>query len=376
MNRWLSAMALLCAMLSCSAARATSVHILVVFDQSAFGKHSASQRAALAQQVISAGNASLSASGLPGFTYTYDLYPTAVGFNASGKTTTQVADYMSSTDPSAGSIYTLRYNHAADIVVMIVDRFNTGSPAGGVTACVPSSLSNPFDSQRCALVAIRDDEIGGGSPTGLPSGGGDVVPAHELGHALMGQHHTESSGQNIPVPYNHADVKSRNMTVLAANEASCTSSMTCRWYHFLSSDTKTYPSSSQVRGNASSRDNERLVVQTWPIVADYRRDSPPPPDCDIEVTGVCVNGSPEVLVSGSTGGGFPVQTTVIERKYGSSGWIVLQQQSQAASYCSPHSIIQGITNYLRIRFVGPAGTQTCQTQITVPSNFCDNTQPF
>lgn len=164
----------------------------------------------------------------------------------------------SSTDSYMTEAHTLRDQHGADVVMLMVpDSGSSCGKAGAIGAVASSAFA--VTAQDCA--------------TGYYSFG------HELGHLQSARHNPETDGTTTPFAYGHGyrDPGSQWRSVMAYN---CTSG--CTRINWWSNPNKTR--SGTPMGTTSTSHNARVLNETAATVAGFRGTGtppPPPPTTDV-----------------------------------------------------------------------------------------------
>ena len=190
-----------------------------------------------------------------------------VDYNDEGNTEVDRRRLQDPSDGPLDSVPGLRDNHAADVVVLIVNR----GDACGWSKVMPT-VSARNESQAYAVV--RQDCAG--------------VPmwsfAHELGHIMGARHNREDDGtEGEPFAFNHGLVKKsataagRWHTIMAKqlegcgadSEPECTSRIP-RW----SNPNVRYPDASGEPTGDAAHDNHKALEESAPTVANFRCASP------------------------------------------------------------------------------------------------------
>ena len=190
-----------------------------------------------------------------------------VEYGDEGNTEVDRKRLQDTSDGPLDGVLALRDDHAADVVVLIVDR----GDACGWSKVMPT-VSARNESQAYAVV--RQD------CAGLPM----WSFAHELGHIMGARHNREDDGtEGQPFAFNHGLVRksstaaSRWHTIMskqlegcgADSEPECTNRIP-RW----SNPNVRYPDDSGEPTGTADADNRKTLEETAPIVANFRCASP------------------------------------------------------------------------------------------------------
>lgn len=190
------------------------------------------------------------------------VHTVEVNYAESGSSNTDLTRLTAPSDGQLDNLHTLRNTHAADIVTMLVESFNTGCGQGHIMQTIGNAFeSNAFNVVRRSCAT------------------GNFTFGHELGHNMSARHDWfVDNTNNSPHAYNHAHLQPTTTsgtapwrTIMAYNNgceavgASCT--RLARWSNpnqFINGD------AAGVATGTQQEDNHRTLNNTALTVANFR----------------------------------------------------------------------------------------------------------
>lgn len=178
----------------------------------------------------------------------YLAHSAQVNYDETGRTHPQHVQLLQGTsDGEMDNVHSLRNQHLADVVVLIVNDIDAGG-VGGYALEILASATTAFAS------------VHHGFATGVFAFG------HEIGH-LQGARHNDDSNTS-PFPYGHGfnDPNGTWQTVMA-NPGSCP---TCDRVQYWSNPYVDYPPTGQAMGTVAYENNTRVLNETRYDIRDFK----------------------------------------------------------------------------------------------------------